>query len=136
MFLAVVFGLLLLGYLVAWVHPTTRPYAKRYWWLAVLVLTFVLGMVVAAPRRKAQDKAQVPTPDLGKIDAVYKAAVDGMTRADIELARRRLAAQLTDQASADRLHNFDAAVHAARREPDIERRRAAIAALVADARRQ
>lgn len=135
-FLASLLGLLGLGYLVAWVHPTTRPYAKRYWWLVVLALTFVLGMVAATPRRKAKSgTTAVPQPDLRGIDAVYKKAVDGLGQAEVALARRRLEAQLTDTAAADRLHTFDAAVNAARREPDIERRRAAIAALVAEARR-
>jgi hypothetical protein len=88
------------GYGLLWVSPSTRPYAKKYWWVAVMVAVTALGFILARgylgrpdngeAKREGEDIQKQTT---GAMDAIVDKAREEMARSDAELAVSRAASQ-------------------------------------------
>lgn len=117
----------LAGLGVAYANPSTRPYAKKYWWLAVAIAASVLAFLLLHRRGgRAIDDAieggqDIAEENLTAIDAVIDHALEQQAAVDVELARARLRAS-------DERELVDAELAAiAEVDDSLERRKALIA---------
>lgn len=116
----------LVGLGAAFAVPSTRPYAKKYWWGALIVVAVLLGMVLLrrAPGRsidKAIDEGRdISDENLASLDKVVEYAQAGMAEADAELHVKTIAAEEDRKA-------YTAEVAAIKRvDSSMERRKALI----------
>ena len=121
---------LLLGvvaYAAAWAIPTTRPYAKKFWWVAVALAAVAVGLIVLRrrPGRYDLEGAQeggkdIQDASMGAIDAIVDKALEEQAKSDAELARNRLHSEQERK-------EFDAKLDAVSQADDsLERRKALI----------
>jgi len=88
----------LVGLGVAFAVPSTRPYAKKYWWLLVAVAAGALALVLfRRPGGSSETKAigegrQIAKENTTAIDTIIDNALEQQAKADVELARARLRA--------------------------------------------
>lgn len=126
-----VFGVLV-GFAIAYAVPATRPYAKKYWWVAVAI-----GVVGAAaillrrkpgrdPNQEARDEGEeILEQRLVLVDRIVDHAYEKQAAADAELARKRLDSDIVRG-------RFDAQVAAIEQVDDSLERRKALINLVED----
>jgi hypothetical protein len=123
---------LLLGavaYGAMWAFPQTRPYAKKFWWVAVIFLVSMAGIILARGslgRREDIDDAKREGEDIqketqGQMDALVDKAREEMARVDAELAVARIE---SEQERAETQAKLDAV---AAIDDSLERRKALIA---------
>lgn len=117
------------GYCALWFIPSTRPYAKKLWWVALLAAA--VGVAFIALRRRpgkslpdsSEDRERgnaIAAETLSALDAIADNAREQLARQDVELARRRLE-------SKEDVEKFDAQVAAVNDvESSTERRKALI----------
>ena len=105
MFEDIAIWILVVGVLVglgaAYATPSTRPYAKKYWWLAVVLAavgaSYVLlrrrpGSVTDAQIDEGQEIAKTNT---AAFDAIVDHAQEQAAWADAELTRKRIESKIT-----------------------------------------
>lgn len=126
--------LLVLG--VGYVHPRTRPYVRKWGWLALVPLAFLGGVALLGGRGRRDD---APEDDGGAAAgeaskrAVRELADHALAMsadADADLADRRLEAQADTDTARQDLAEYRADVELARAQPDAATRRAELIALV------
>lgn len=89
----------LAGLGLAFAFPSTRPYAKKYWWLAVAVAVMALGYVLLRrrPGNKIDDQVDegraIAEKNTAAMDQIIDAAYEQSAWADAELARKKLESQ-------------------------------------------
>jgi hypothetical protein len=116
----------LAGLGVAFALPSTRPYAKKYWWLAVAVAAVSVGYILLRRRPGNVIDAQIDEgQDIAKqntaaVDAIVDHAQEQMAWSDVELTRKKL----ESQAAADRMDAELATVE--KIDDSLERRKALI----------
>ena len=88
------------GYAALWAFPSTRPYAKKYWWVAVLVAVGALGIILARGHMGRIDNGEakkegedIQKATQGAMDAIADKAREEMARSDAELAVSRAASE-------------------------------------------
>lgn len=118
------------AFAIAYAIPTTRPYAKKYWWWAVAIGIVGVAFVLLRkkpgrdPTQEAREEGEeILERNLGVVDLVVDHALEKQVAADAELARRRL------ESDADR-EKFDAQVAAIEKVDDSLERRKALISLV------
>lgn len=123
--IALFMGILL--YAVLYAVPVTRPYARSFWWMAVIAVSATVSVIVfrKTPGRTdgVDDQTDRAMRDakLNAIDRIVDFAAEQVVLADSDLARNRLH-------SADEIKTFDAKLDAISKVDDsLERRRALIA---------
>jgi hypothetical protein len=111
---------------VAFAVPSTRPYARKYWWLLVALGLGALGFVLL--RRRAGNKIDgqleegrdIAARNTAELDDLVDIALEQAAVADADLARRRLETEYERK-------RFDAQVEATKLTSDsLERRKALI----------
>lgn len=84
------------GTAAAFINPGTRPYVKKYWWGALILVALMASLVVFRKKggskiddqiEEGQDIAEANTT---AIDGLIDNAREQMTWADAELAKKRL----------------------------------------------
>ena len=111
--------------------PATRPYAKKYWWMAAAIFCLLGALVLL--RRPAgrtlleakEEGKDIADQNLGMLDSVVERAQLGITEADVELHVKTIAAE-------DDRRAFMAEVEATERVTDSYERRKALIALMKD----
>ena len=121
---------LLVGFIVAYANPATRPYAKKYWWVVVAVGVAGAALVLLRrkpgrdPNQQARDEGvEMLEENLGAVDSLVEYAFEKQASADAELARRRIESDAAKE-------RFDVAVGAIEKVDDSLDRRKALIALV------
>jgi len=133
-----------LGILVAlgacYVHPRTRPYARKWGWLVLVPLAFLAGVALLGGRQREEEASEgdggAAAGEASKraVRELADYALAASADADADLALRRLEATAdTDVALAD-LVVFRASVAEARDLDDAAARRAELIALVESTR--
>lgn len=121
----VVLGVLA-GLGLAYAFLSTRPYAKKYWWLAVAVAALALGYVLLRRRpgnkidTQVDEGRTIAERNSGAVDLLIDAAYEQAAWADAELARKRLESKVD-------VERYDAELETVNKIDDsLERRKALI----------
>lgn len=116
---------------VGFAVPVTRPYAKKYWWVAAAIFLLLVALVLfRRPAGRSMLEAQAEGKDitdvnLGAIDSLVERAQLGIAEADVELHVKTIAAE-------DDRRAFQAEVAATERVTDSYERRKALVGLMKD----
>lgn len=131
--------LLVLG--VGYVHPVSRPYVRKYGWLALVPFAFLAGVAFLAGRGRCQEVeegdggAAVAEASKAVVKDLAEHALAMSADADADLAARRLEAEATTTEAREVLVAFRVDVEEARKVEDAAARRAALIALVESTKR-
>lgn len=121
-----------------YVHPRTRPYARKWGWLALVPLAFLAGVALLGGRRddtpEGDGGAGAGEASKRAIRELADHAMAASTDADADLALRRLEAEATTDAARKDLAEFRGMVEEVRAQPDPAGRRANLIALVESTR--
>jgi hypothetical protein len=116
----------LAGVGMAFAFPASRPYAKKFWWVAVAVAAVAIGYVLLRrrPGNVIDDQIaagkDIAEQNSAAVDAIIDMAHEKIAWSDAELARK----QLQSQAVVDRM---DAELETVKKIDDsLERRKALI----------
>jgi len=91
------------AFIALYAVPSTRPYAKKYWWVAVLVAVVGIGLVALRRRpgketlvdstKDQEEGHKIAEENMQLFDTIADKARDEMALADVELARKRAESQ-------------------------------------------
>jgi len=133
-------GAFLVALAGGYVHPRTRPYVRKYGWLALVPLAFLAGVAFLGGRGR---RVGVPEGDGGvaageaskqAVRALADHAMAMAADADADLADRRLEAQAKTEEAQAELVEYRQAVEEARKLEDAVARRSQLVALVESTR--
>lgn len=135
----IVFGVVI-AYAAAWAIPTTRPYARKLWGVALIAFGVGVGLVVLGGRKPGRPILETSEEDrergkdiagenLGILDAIVDSALEQNAIADAELTRKLVK-------SDEKLKEYDAQVSAIKKVDDSLERRKALIALVEETKKE
>ena len=130
---------ILVALAAGYVHPSSRPYVRKYGWLLVVPVAFLLGAVLFS--RKKPDRVDGRrVEDVGgtskeTMSTLVDVALAQVADADAELARRRLEEMVVREEASLDLADYEARLSEARAIEDASKRRRALVDLVERTRR-